>query len=79
MKYHQQKDGEWIQLIGRKWKIRCCDCGLVHKLNFRIKNNKIHVQAFRDNRATAAYRKRTTSNHPMPTPTKEQLEAKNSL
>ncbi len=57
MKYVEQKDGDWIKVIRRKHKIACCDCGLVHMLNFRIKKGKIEFQAIRDNRATAQRRR----------------------
>lgn len=36
----------------------CCDCGLVHRINFRVQNGKVQFQAFRDNRATAAKRRK---------------------
>lgn len=57
MKYTQAKDGDWIQPIRRGYKMACCDCGLVHVLNFRIRNGKIQFQPRRDNRATAQRRR----------------------
>lgn len=57
MKYNNMKDGEWSKVIGRKHKILCCDCGLVHLLKFRIKKGKVEFQAFRDNRATGQARR----------------------
>ncbi len=57
MKYTNQKDGDWIKVIRRKHKILCCDCGLVHNLNFRLKKDKIEFQAIRDNRATGQRRR----------------------
>jgi hypothetical protein len=56
--YYQVTDGEWVP-VGRKGnKDQCCDCGLVHRVNYRI-NDKggIEVQVFRDDRATGAVRK----------------------
>lgn len=58
MRYHHVKGGEWIQPVRRRYKIACCDCSLVHVLNFRIVKHKIQFQAFRDNRATAAMRRK---------------------
>ena len=56
------EEGEWIQPVRRGYKLRCCDCGLVHKLDFRLVPTKagtfIHFRAFRDNRATAACRRK---------------------
>lgn len=58
-KYIQVYDGEWIQpMPQRGHKITCCDCGLIHKINFRVVNGKVQFQAFRDNRATAKRRNR---------------------
>jgi hypothetical protein len=52
--FTQVKDGEWFQLasiIGHK--MACCDCGLVHTMNFRIVDGNIQIQAIRDEQATA--------------------------
>lgn len=57
MKYIEHKEGEWIKVIGNSHKIACCDCGLVHKLNFKAKKYGIYLQAFRDNRATTQRRR----------------------
>lgn len=61
MKYPQQYDGEWVRPVMKGYKIICCDCGLVHKINFkhvkRGNGKEIMLQAFRDDRATAAIRR----------------------
>jgi hypothetical protein len=63
-RYHKASDFEWIQPIRRGYKMACCDCGLVHGVNFRIikyaggKRTKVQFQAWRDERATAAKRRR---------------------
>lgn len=57
MKYKTAQDGEWIQPIRKGYKFCCCDCNLVHKLDFRIKNGRIQFRALRDNRATAQKRR----------------------
>lgn len=69
-RYRQAHDGEWIQPRMRGYKLRCCDCGLVHTLNFRVIERgrigqlvnvvtgvKVLFQAERDERATAAVRR----------------------
>lgn len=47
----QVKQGEWVQPIRRGYLLKCCDCGLVHQLNFRlVKHGRgfcIQFQAFR--------------------------------
>jgi len=60
-KYPQVKDGEWIAPKRRGFKLICCECGLVHKLNFRVvkglRGNQIQFQALRDMRATGQIRR----------------------
>ena len=56
--YYHVTDGEWIEIPMRNLMDQCCDCGLIHRMNFRI-NAKGHleVQAFRDARATNGARR----------------------
>lgn len=66
-KYPPVKSGEWIQPRRRGYRMCCCDCGLVHALNFRLHSTKrgkfIQMQAFRDNRATAMIRRHMKASH----------------
>ena len=55
--YYHVTDGEWIRVPKRGYKEQCCDCGLVHRLNFRIVDGQIEIQTFRDSRATNGARK----------------------
>lgn len=57
MSYYQVTEGEWIQPRRRAYKMACCDCSLVHVLNFRIVKGAVQLQAFRDKRATATMRR----------------------
>jgi hypothetical protein len=56
-KYPIKKEGEWVFPRRKGYKFRCCDCGLVHRIDFRIKNKHIEFRAFRDNRATGQVRR----------------------
>jgi hypothetical protein len=57
--YYHVSNGEWIQVPKRGYKEQCCDCGLVHKMNFRVDDKgRIHIQTFRDHRATGGARTR---------------------
>ena len=49
MRYTKAKDDEWIQPRMKNYYMKCCDCGLVHRLNFRLvgKEHKIQFQATR--------------------------------
>jgi hypothetical protein len=57
-RYPAVKAGEWVQPVRKGYKMACCDCGLVHVMNFRIRKGRVQLQAFRDNRATAQIRRR---------------------
>jgi hypothetical protein len=64
MRYHAHIDGEdeWVRIKSlRGFRIRCCDCGKVDVLDFRIRKvggkNHIEFRERRDNRATAWARK----------------------
>jgi hypothetical protein len=49
-------EGEWVQPIRRGYKLSCCDCGLVHRMNFRIHGGRVQFQAWRHERSTATTR-----------------------
>ncbi len=51
------EDGEWIQPVKRGYLMACCDCGLVHRIDFRIANDRVQYRAYRAPRLTAARRK----------------------
>lgn len=39
-------DGEWVTPNMRGWKLQCCDCGIIHTLQFRIvrRGKRSHVE-----------------------------------
>lgn len=55
--FERPKAGEWVQPVRRGYKLACCDCGLVHTLNFRIYRGRVQFQAFRHERSTALMRR----------------------
>lgn len=55
-KYPKVKNWTWLQ-IAREFRMGCCDCGLVHVFQFRIRGRKIQLRAKRDNRATGQVRR----------------------
>lgn len=61
MRYTKPKDGEWIQPQRRAYKLMCCDCGLVHNLDFRVVHSgrgcTVQFRAYRNNRSTAMTRR----------------------
>lgn len=59
--YYHVTDGEWIRVPLKGYKEQCCDCGLVHRLTFKLKKNsrgqnEIWVQTFRDGKSTGGAR-----------------------
>ncbi len=60
-RYEKPEPGEWVQPIKEGYKMACCDCGLVHTMNFRIVKGRVQFQAFRNNRSTAAKRRKFES------------------
>ena len=58
MRYPKPKAGEWIQPVSKGYKMACCDCCLVHTLDFRIKDGQVQFRAFRNNRSTSLMRRK---------------------
>lgn len=59
--YKRVEAGEWVRPVRRGYRMMCCDCGLVHTIDFKLvpygSGKKIIFQAARDERATAASRR----------------------
>lgn len=57
----QAFDAEWIQPKRKGWLMACCDCGLVHSVDFRLvphaRGKKVQLRPTRDEAATKRYRK----------------------
>ena len=62
--YEAQEDGwtEWIQPIRKGYKMCCCDCGLVHQIDFRVRKGKSQFRVRRDNRSTGQVRRHLSPN-----------------
>lgn len=61
MKYEKPQEGQWVQPIRKGYKLMCCDCGLVHNMDFRVAESKrgkfAQFRVFRNNRSTAMARR----------------------
>jgi len=55
--WNQLQEGEWTKPCRKDYLLACCDCGLVHRINFRIDRGYLELQAFRDEKATKRRRK----------------------
>lgn len=53
---------KWIQPVMRGYRMACCDCGLVHDMDFKVvrhgKRNNVQLRARRNERLTAAMRRK---------------------
>ena len=53
---------EWVQPIRKGYKLACCDCSLVHDMDFRVVKygngkHKVQFRVRRNNRSTAVMRR----------------------
>jgi hypothetical protein len=55
----ENEDGwsKWIQPRPSNYRFACCDCCLVHDMQFRIYEGRIQFRVSRNNRSTAAMRR----------------------
>jgi len=64
MAYNKLYDGDGLEFSGRRTihHLKCCDCGLVHRIELTIsrrkKKTKVRIRFWRDERATAQGRRR---------------------
>lgn len=57
-RYPVSADGQWIYPLSAYHLLACCDCGLVHKFEFRRSGTRVKLRAWRDKRETKGQRKR---------------------
>jgi hypothetical protein len=57
MKYFTPAAGEWVQPVRRGYKMCCCDCGLTHRIDFRVWRGKAQFRVWPARRATAMARR----------------------
>ena len=56
-RYERPESDEWVQPVPEGYKMACCDCGLVHQMDFRVADGRVQFRVRRDNRATAMKRR----------------------
>lgn len=57
---HEQADtgwSDWVAPYKNNWRLICCDCGLVHDLEFRVKSGESQFRIRRNNRSTGQIRR----------------------
>ena len=55
--YPDVRNGQWVRPIRRGYKSACCDCELVHRMDFRLNHGHIEFRLYRDQRATGQLRR----------------------
>lgn len=55
----QNVDGKWQTPPRKNFYRACCDCGLVHREEYRVRNGLVQYRVFRDRAETRAERRRT--------------------
>ena len=50
--------GAWVEPVLKGYRMACCDCCLVHKMEFRVRNGRPQMRAWRDSRSTSYLRRR---------------------
>lgn len=61
-RFPKQKAGKWIQPVERGYLMACCDCCLVHRLDFRVvgvRKKRVQFRVYRHIGQTKALRKRS--------------------
>lgn len=61
-RYEQLTDGEWVTPVMTGYRLACCDCSLVHRIDFKVSHvgsrHSLKFRATRITKATTALRKR---------------------
>lgn len=39
------EDGEWVTIAWKGQREKCCDCGLVHVVDYRVEEGKLQFRA----------------------------------
>ena len=56
-KYEEPVEGEWVQPEEIGYKMACCSCGLVHRMDFRVVDGRAQFRVFRAPRSTGQVRR----------------------
>lgn len=56
--FEMVESGKWFDVEWKNTMIACCDCGLSHVLDFRVKKKTLQMRAERMNQTTRVLRRR---------------------
>lgn len=52
LKLKQITAGEWQRPIHRGYRLSCCDCGLVHRMDFKVEGDDVLFRVYLDPKTT---------------------------
>lgn len=55
--YEEPADGEWVRPVEIGYKMACCDCGKVHRVDFRVVDGHVQFRIFDAPRSTGQVRR----------------------
>ena len=55
---------KWLRPVMRRYRMGCCDCGLVHDVDFRVEDGQVLFRARRNKRSTAGMRRKSKQETP---------------
>lgn len=64
---------DWNLPVQRGYRLGCCDCGLIHEMDFRVEGGNVEYRIRRDNRATAQIRRHRFRPAPAQPPAEKRL------
>ena len=56
-KYEEPAEGEWVQPVEEGYMMACCDCGKVHRVDFRVIDGRAQFRVFDAPRSTGQVRR----------------------
>lgn len=56
-RYEEPEAGEWVRPTPTGYRHACCDCGLVHRMDFRVDDGRVEFRVFPAPRSTAQVRR----------------------
>ena len=56
-RYEEPEEGEWVQPVEEGYKMACCNCGQVHRLDFRVVDGRVEFRVFAAPRSTGQVRR----------------------
>jgi hypothetical protein len=60
IKFEDIQENEWLWPVHKGYRLRCCDCHLVHKIDFKVEDGDVAIKFRRDTVNTKKERAKMT-------------------